>query len=250
MSFSSEILADSPLWWARHGELSGTTLVDSSGNSRDGTYSGGPLFGQRSLLVSQSGVNSSVNFDGVDDHGVVAHGAWMDVTALTIEAWVRTISTNGQAILMRDDGGTTRPWYWGLTGAGEPKFTVFDSHSEGGSVGDVAAGRAVNDGCPHHLAVSYSNADNVGRAYVDGALTATVTTGVVFDQTSIRIGSDPLTVGFNDLGGGASRLEFDGFLDELVWFGARLSDARIAAHYAAGPRVPCPPKWSVNRVRW
>ena len=50
MSYSSTILADSPLIWYRMDDLEGaTTVVDSSGNGSDGTPSGTITWEQQGL---------------------------------------------------------------------------------------------------------------------------------------------------------------------------------------------------------
>ena len=75
MTYASEVLADTPLAYYRLGEASGTTLVDSSGNARDGTYAGSPTLGAASLLVSDPS-NTAVSFDGVNDIATVASATW------------------------------------------------------------------------------------------------------------------------------------------------------------------------------
>ena len=59
MSYSAEVLADSPLGYWRLGETSGTTLSDSSGNTRHGAYYGAPYLGRDSLLTSDPGTGVS-----------------------------------------------------------------------------------------------------------------------------------------------------------------------------------------------
>jgi hypothetical protein len=83
-AYSAAVLADSPLAYYRLGEASGTTMTDSSGNSRNGTYAGSPTLGAPGLVTGDS--DTAVTFNGTSQQAQVAFGSWMNTTALTLEA--------------------------------------------------------------------------------------------------------------------------------------------------------------------
>ena len=99
MSYSSEVLADSPIgYWRLEEAAAATTVVDSSGNGRDGTAVNSPDFHHASqvgfgvqgthLLWSDSPAANQPRIDIADN------AAW-DVTDLTIEGWVKVPSFSG-----------------------------------------------------------------------------------------------------------------------------------------------------------
>ncbi len=64
MAYADVVLADSPLAYYRLGESSGTTMTDSSGNGRHGTYVGSPTLGAAGLVPG----DTCADFDGVNDY--------------------------------------------------------------------------------------------------------------------------------------------------------------------------------------
>ena len=104
MTYSAEVLADSPAGYWRLGEASGTTLNDSSGNSHSGTYTSVTL-GATGALAGDS--DTAATFNGSSSHADVAYASWMGVTtALSVEAWIKTTATGIHSLLDRDS-----TWY-------------------------------------------------------------------------------------------------------------------------------------------
>src|SRR5690348_7032901 len=107
MSYSAEVLADSPLAYWKLDETSGTSAADSSGNSRTATYGGGGV-GGTSLLTSGAGHSLALTESGTTTYATIASASWMNQTSITIEALVKITSSvdgaNGDAIVSRYAG--------------------------------------------------------------------------------------------------------------------------------------------------
>lgn len=219
MSYSAEVLADSPLAYYRHGEPSGTTMTDSSGNGRNGTYSGVTL-GATGLLVGDA--DTAVTINGATARGEVADAAWMDTgTTLTVEAWIKT-STTGVYQYIVDRDTTGRLWDLRLRPNGNLEFEKI----AGTFVSSVAT-TTLNDGNVHQVAFTYDGA-NI-RLYADGVLVKTTAATGSLDGTS------HLAIGATYAGGGGYGVHrFIGVVDEVSYYGTTLSGTRIADHYTAG----------------
>lgn len=221
MSYSSEVLADSPLAYWRLGETSGATASDSSGNGRDCTYNVNMILGATGLLASDADLAAS--FNGSNAYCDIAYASWMDTpTAMTVEAWIKTSASGTQAIVDRDDGSSPRVWQFRLNGA-QLEFVKIS----GGVVTATTTGLSLNDGSAHHVAVTYDGS-NI-RLYADGALIGSPTSA-----PGTLTGARKLQIGVND--GGFNW--FLGVIDETAYYGSVLSGTRLAAHYAAGIAAP------------
>ena len=218
MTYSSEVLADSPAAYYRLGDASGA-MTDSSGNGRNGTYSNVTL-GTTGLLTGDADTAITINHS--EGRGEVTDAAWMDTgTTLTVEAWIKT-STTGvyQYIVNRDTTG--RLWCLRLTNTG-----VLQVEKIVGTFAASTGTTALNDGARHHVAFTYDGS-NI-RLYVDGALEQTTAATGSLDGTAI------LGIGSTYAGTGTwGPHRFIGVMDEVAYYGTTLSGTRIAAHYAAG----------------
>jgi hypothetical protein len=231
MSYSSEVLADSPLLYPRLGDASGTTCVDSSGNGRNGTYIGTLSLAQTGLLVGDA--DTSVDFPGTNSRVEFTDAAWMDVSTATIEALIRPDTLSGtDTIISRDLSGTagSRCWLFRLN-AGKLEFIFWDSG--GTQRGPYTAATTLSTGTTYYVAVTfdgtnvnlfYGNVSTPGSLVNDG--TAAITATMRNVATDINIGTRRSNSTTNaDL--------FDGRLDEVAFYGSALSSGRLAAHYAA-----------------
>jgi len=215
MSYSSEVLADSPVWYARLGDSSGTTMVDSSGNSRNGTYTNSPTLGVAGPLFGDS--DTSVTFAAASTQkGSVANGTWMNLgSTLTLEAWVKSTAVSG--VIVGRQGDSNSPYYLALDAAGKPVLTI---KKPGDST--ITGPSAINDGNWHHVVGTLSSGNM--SLYVDGSLVTGPTAGGT-PQTR----TDPLGVATR-----GTALYLTGTVDEAALYSTALSGTRIAAHYAAG----------------
>jgi hypothetical protein len=215
-TYSAEILADLPAVYWRLGEASGSTAVDASGNSRDGTYDGSPTLGVSGLLVGDS--DTAVTFAGGLDAAFINYAPWMNTADITVEALASTSSSSTINLWDRDDG-SNRVFQMRLNAGLLEFFTI-----GGGSVA-VTGSTAVNDGAPHHLAATYDGADM--NVYVDGVLDGTTAAAGTIPQPT----GGHLFLGRNNSSGPAQA--WVGDVDEGAFYTSALSGARIAAHFAA-----------------
>lgn len=227
--YVAEIETDSPTWWWRLGEPSGTTTVVDSVGGRTADVVGNATFGEPGLVVRDpdSAMTVGLPIGGIlrtDDVVLTGTAPW------TIEFWIRptTLSTadvtvaldivgtdGNSAVRMGIDNthtGTDGPWVAIIDRTGAPweKF--------------VASATAVDT--DHHVAATYDGT-NV-RLYHNGAA---VGTALAFSGTFT---TRHLAFGGPAFGSGEPVV---GTLDELAIYGTALSAGRIAAHNAAG-RTP------------
>lgn len=86
MTWSSEVLADSPYLWWKFEETTGTNADDSSPNNRDGTYVNSPTLGQ------PGAVNLAAFFDGTTDEHVRST-TLLNTPTVTVESWIYITGT-------------------------------------------------------------------------------------------------------------------------------------------------------------
>lgn len=217
MSYSSEVLADSPLIWLRLGELSGTSAADSSGNGRNGTHNNTPTLGVAGALAGDS--DAAATFNGTNEDVSVANGSWMNTgTAMSAECWVKSTATSG--VVFSRGGGTSNPFHISASGAAAFLFR-WGSASANASVSGTTS---VNDGQWHHVVGTFDG--TTLRMYVDGVLegssNAASTRSLWVTSADLRVASR-----------GTSTF-MAGTIDECALYGTALSQARITAHYDAG----------------
>lgn len=219
MTYSSEVLADSPLAYWRLGDTSGTTATDSSGNSKNGTYSGGYTLNTTGLLTSD--VDKAVAFDG--SSGMVTVADATDLTAFTVECWIKTSDSNAKLVARRgtDTSGDTTSIFKLQISGGNIQGVVWKN----GSTADSVTGTSVNNNAAHHVALTYDG--TTIRLYLDGASVGTPASGIVS-------GALPTVDSALTMAGEATFANYAGVLDEVAYYSTALSGARIAAHYAAG----------------
>jgi hypothetical protein len=221
MSYSSEVLADSPLAYYRLDDTSGSTMLDSSGNGHSGTYAGGFTLGATGLLVGDS--NKAVDFASASS--TVTGASWMtSTTAVTVEAIIQpdTVSAGSyNFIAVRDDNNGTGNLWWLVTKA--TKLTALCRGTEFSGSTTLVAGNT------YHVAFTYDG--TTAKLYLNGVL----------DGSSARSGA--MSSVTQDLAIGrwpnpSVPLYFDGRIDEVAYYGTALSSTRIAAHYTAATVPP------------
>jgi hypothetical protein len=233
-NYSDVVLADSPVGYWRLGEFSGTTADDSSGNNRDGTFTG-PVLGVRGALPEN---NAAARFDGSNDYADMGDvSAFAFTGAFSVEAWVKFTSATGQRVIANKSNFETTAVGWSL---------FMDSGVHAGSIGffvratlltvlvDInthSAGGHYNDGLWHHVVATWTGDTTVNGAklYVDGALIVQGTAAAGAAGTP----AVPMRVGIGS-NGTTSTFAWAGDIDEVALYGAVLSAARVLAHYTAG----------------
>ncbi|HQX82979.1 MAG TPA: hypothetical protein PKW63_14535 [Vicinamibacterales bacterium] len=212
-SLRSEQLADAPLVQLLLDEATGTTATDSSGNGRDGTYSG--TYTLQAAAIGSNGAASTAFAGGIV---TVPDAAWMDVDSWTIEALIYSTSTVYYRAWAMRDNGTERLWI-GMIEGGKPGDLGWNN--SGGIFYNAAhAGSAFSLNTAYHVTTRWDSASHKFEAFTNGVLQfAATTTGTA--QTGAR----PLTVA-----GGSTGLAFAGRISHVAYYGVALSNARILAH--------------------
>ena len=195
-------------------EASGTTVIDSSGNGNNGTFSAtnGPT------RVTGGRFGKAMQFDGVDDLITVADSNSLDLTtAATMMAWVKVNTQTGwRNILMKQNGSNLAYSMYANNSAsasGQPNGYVM----AGGTVRSVAALDTALTGKWMHVAVTYGGGSL--KIYLNGVL----------HRTLAVTGNIPVTSGPLWLGGNQVWLDefFSGVMDEVRIMGVTLSETDI-----------------------
>lgn len=235
MAYTDVVLADSPLAYYRLGETSGTTLVDSSGNGRNGTYYSSPSLNQTGLLAGDA--NKAVDFPNNSARAKVADASWMRVTtAFTAEAWFNADATNGSRVIVARTGwsnaesnAATRSWHLIIYNG---YLHIAVTATDGTYVAHHATGYAINTGTTYHAALTF-NGTSV-KLYLNGSeiYTSNTLSGKTVSQVagySLGIATEHLYDAAADSSG-----RFDGRIDEVAYYNTALSGARVLAHYNEG----------------
>ena len=227
--YAADVNTDAPSRFWRLGESSGTVAYDwASGNDLT-------LDATATRNVSGSAVNDSSPATTFAGSATVpaSTGYWVRAPqVVTTEAWVRTTSTRGGAIVgfgssrTASSSAVDRVLY--MSNTGEIRFGV-----NNGSVRAVASRAGFNDGQWHHVVGSMGL--NGLRLYVDGAL--------VGRDASVTSANDYYgfwRVGGDSLSGWPSRPTSDrlaGTIDDVAVYGTELPIDRVRSHFLASGRA-------------
>lgn len=233
MSYSSEVLADSPLGYWRLS--SGARTTDSSGNSKTLTQNGTGITDANGILASDP-ANGAAKFPGSGDTLSSADASFQftGTSAFSVELLLNPLDLDGtfrRAIGMSDDGSGTQNGY-----------TVQYHSTAGVYVGRYSSGSVLSRNVKPsswlnstiiHIVMTYDGTNIT--LYLDGAQQ-----GQTADNRSIGAYAGNFGIGAGQFGGTASA----GIIDEVAIYGSALSQNRITAHYDAS-RSGAPIGWLV-----
>jgi hypothetical protein len=213
-------LADSPIVYWKLEEASGTTAADSSGNGRNGTYSGSPSLGATAGPVPGG---TAMTLDGVNDCVTIPYAAWVESASFSVEVWFKT-TTGGSKVLVSRDNTNGDPWMLAFIGTSgsQPYFPVRTSADT--RFPPLSDSPALN-GSWHHMVATFDGVTKAQKVYLDGALYASTTAGA-----AVLTGAEGLSVGRR---GAGSPVWYTGSLSQVAFYGTALSATRVAAHYNA-----------------
>lgn len=199
-------------------------MLDSSGSNRSGVYSGVTL-GAPSLLATDSS-NSAAVFTG-SSTGFVDTGGWMQVGAITVEAWIKpaSIASGNSVIAGRSNFGTlaTPNYAWHFFRSGS-SIGVFVMNASGAYVEFTAPTGLLTTDAAAHAAFTFDG--STVRLYLNGTERATRSlSGTLNAPQYLKLG-----IGTVEYSG----QRWNGTLDEVALYGSALSATRIQAHYNAG----------------
>lgn len=209
-------------WWP--GDGNALDVQDSN----DGTLQGGATF-------AAGEVGQGFSFSGTAQY--VDVGSVNLPSTFTIDAWINPSDLSAQPmILSKDDGGSSRSYYFELGSFGQFGAEVITSAGDT-QYGSVSG--AVVTNAWQHVAMTYdgsAGADQKIKFYVNGALIAAAHLG------SNDNGGTPNTTSLSTkigIYGDASNLPFKGLIDEVEVFNRALSASEILAIAAAGSAGKC-----------
>lgn len=217
--YASAVLTDNPRAYWRLGEASGTTLTDTGVNAYHATAGGGVTLGQPGPLAE---VDTAALFDGSSGYASAPQAIGSGLLHFTFEAWIKTTGAGSSRRRIISQQGAEGYWLMALT----------DNVLELGSSIDgilTTAGPLLNDNRWHHVAVTRaSSVIKTNEWYVDGVLvlSASGLAGTYNITSTVEIGR---YVGNTE--------HFNGLIDEVAIYPARLTQARIQAHYAAASNL-------------
>jgi VCBS repeat-containing protein len=203
-------------WRLDSAGISGTTILDRSGNNRDLTSAGNPA-------LTTGILRQGLTFDGTDDY--LSGPLNIPETDYSVAFWFKTTLATTGFFSVNDGlhgiGGNDRHIY--LSG-GYVRHRLWDNEII------TSARSGLNDGQWHQCAVTVQS--GVGqRIYVDGVLEASGSKGASdFDwQTSIELGYSSDAAGQQFL---------NGQMDDVGLWGRVLSGAEIERIYCLGQGLP------------
>lgn len=226
--YTAEVLADSPLAFWLLADTSGTTVTDSSGNSRTLTYVNSPTLNQTGPSAN---ITKAVSFDGTND---IAYGAELAAFNLspagnwTMEAWVKT-STAGTGTICRlsNLANTSGGRLADLTCSGSGSLQVYCNDAAGSGFIYVTATGTYYDGKWHHV-VATGVSGGAMTIYVDGVSRAS-STASRNNNTASKAGQIGAT--YNN---GPIAAPLNAQIAAVAMYNSTLSQARITSHYLAG----------------
>lgn len=243
-AYARAVFADSPTWYFRMGDPSGSTLVNAAGPTAavtrtlgttaqvDAASGSGVTEGVPGAITGDA--NTAARFNGTGTgRAATTTSMWPD-DSMSVETWFRTTVSSGKILGLGDSGSATgtssahnRSLY--LNG-GRVSWTVFDTQNR-----TLQSAAGYDDGAWHH-AVATLGPDGM-RLYVDGQQVSTfapTTYGRNF-YGYWKIGGDATPAGAQN---------FTGDLDEMAIYKTVLPASRVLAHWQArsgGGPVPNQP---------
>jgi Concanavalin A-like lectin/glucanases superfamily/Phage head-tail joining protein len=209
--YANLVIADGASHYWRLDELSGLVAKDIIGGAT-GTISGGVTLNQAGALMDG---NKAMVFNGTT--GKITTSALTLPSICTIELWFKTAVSSTQLMFFsnRDTSGDILIYREANHNIAAYAALAFNVNTPG----------PAPDGLWHHLVITQDG--TTVRFYVD-SVAGTSDTGVRSSSTNpVLIGADPSNLNWHH-----------GSLDELAIYPTALTPTQIAAHYAAGTKIP------------
>lgn len=217
--YSRRVYLDAPAAYFRLNEASGTTMVDASGNNRNGTLSGATL-GQAALYPG--GPPSALGGSSGQGVGSVTAAPWMTFgRSYSVEFWAK-INTTGDAVgLMSRYNGTAGGWVvW----------------QRGGYIGFTYIPTVPGTNQQDLYGVVFSVGQIVHVAYVqDGNKAWLYINGVEVIRVTVDDSTFPSTLPDIEIGGYAGTNYSGATFSEAAYYTYPLNSAQVRNHYDGTP---------------
>lgn len=212
-SYSSIILADTPIRYYRLNERSGTSVADLGSQGQNGTITGAVTLGATGLLANDG--DGSYLWDGTTEY-ITCPSAGISSGSFSLEAWVRLTGLGSVGANLYGTifglSSTARLLYNTSTG----KFLT----QQGGtylSTGSYALSRV------HHVVLVWNGTSE--SFWVDGIQDST------FAASPAPTWTGAFLVGINS---DIANYAFVGNIDEIAIYNYALSSTQITTHYTTG----------------
>ncbi|MFT4547067.1 MAG: hypothetical protein ACI9UA_001409 [Pseudoalteromonas tetraodonis] len=193
---------------------------DLVGN-HDGAVSGGVVFGAEGAAAH---TGSAAEFNGSSSTITVPHSTDLNPASFTLALWANADSTSGfaSAVTSRDDTGASVHGYI-IYNDSQGRWNFWSGG--GGSPGSwpQLPGPAVQVGSWTHLAISYEEATQTMRFYVNGTQANSATAPNLYSPNGPQ--AEPFNIGSGADNGGS--FYFDGLIDDVALWDEALTVAEI-----------------------
>lgn len=106
-AYYTAIMGQTPAGYWRQGNASGTTMTDSSGNARHGTYTGSPTLGVPGLDGS---TDTAATFVANTSYGRVTYGSWMNSSNFSMSLILTVGAVSGSLVGRRLNSAANTHW--------------------------------------------------------------------------------------------------------------------------------------------
>lgn len=218
-SLYSEIMANSPAYYFRHAEPSGTTMVNEVG--ADGTYTGGTVTLASPAIYTGGPTSVRIPSSGGLGFGEKKSGTLPSLTEMTLMTIVQFTSLAGglRGLINCDSGSAPRQWQWRMNGA------TMEFVKVAGGVEAPSFATGFSTGVPYMLHITITTGGAI-TFYVNGVVAHTAS------MAAANYGSvaENIQIGFAAAGVGLA----NAFFSESAIFPSALSGAQITAMKTAG----------------
>ena len=223
-AYPTTVLADTPSYYWRFRETSGSTAADTSGNAHSGEYFGGITLGAQGPVHG----GKAIICDGSSGYFRAAGGL---NSSGSIEVWFKTSEAGTIFGGSNQYGSQTAPHSHDLIvlGDGRLLFYVYSGDA-------IASTASVDDNQWHHAVVTWVSGGQQ-KLYLDGSLVATGSNDFTWSGATYLFASP-------ETGGGISgswpdgvsalpKVRLNGAVAEIAVYESVLTAGRISAHYDA-----------------
>ena len=240
-SYEAAIVASAPEAWWRLDEPAGSTNMFDGMGRHDGTYTNadgsGPLptLGVTGALVNDT--NTAASFSSTDmGIGLVPYSPALNPAKFSVEAWVKTAVTNGQAPVSSSYGNAAVGWWMQSDNGwwdGGPGGFGNDNH--------VNTAALIIPGQWSYIVINYDASQQSGGTYYPFTLYVNgQTDGYIWTAPAENLGG-PFIIGAQGVSASTLAAEFfDGQVDEVAVYPRVLLGTEITGHYAARGKVNVP----------
>ena len=230
-----------PIAYWRFDEKSGRVVGDSAGTPQNGIFYGcnpdrddaGPP-----LALATYGAGTGADVHGnTSEYVAIAHDRAFEVEEGTIALWFKTRDAGRtQTLLSKDGAGPGDGGHLNVSNEGQ--HVRVRMQSETASYVIVSKGDRVLSNAWHHVALTFGPGGM--RLYLDGVLVGQddYTGGLSRNREPLVLGGSIMTnTSTADLSRLAITQPFDGYLDEVVFYGTALAQTQIARLRTDGPNA-------------